>query len=160
MRDDTQKGPQLLAGLLAGITNSQGWRQQLDTHSLFLHWESIVDPTINTHARPLKIVGNVLWLEITNSAWMQQLQFQKIQLLETVNKTLRLSHLTDIRFILASDRPSENQARPTVRFTQPSPAAQDSFQQQLAGIEDEKIRDSLMSLWYLSHSCQRNNYEL
>jgi predicted nucleic acid-binding Zn ribbon protein len=160
MRDDTQKGPQLLAGLLAGITNAQGWRQQLNTHSLFLHWESIVDTTINTHAKPLKIVGNVLWLEITNSAWMQQLQFQKIQLLETVNKTLRLSHFTDIRFILASDRPSETQARPTVRFTQPSPAAQDSFQQQLAGIEDEKIRDSLMSLWYLSHSCQRNNYEL
>jgi hypothetical protein len=156
MRDDNQKGPQLLAGLLTGITHAQGWRQQLDSHSLFLHWDTIVDTTITTHARPLKIVGSVLWLEITNSAWMQQLQFQKIQLLETVNKTLRLSHLTDIRFTLADNRHTETQARPTVRFTQPSPAAQDSFQQQIASIEDEKIRDSLMSLWYLSHSCQRN----
>jgi predicted nucleic acid-binding Zn ribbon protein len=156
MRDDTQKGPQLLAGLLAGFTNAKGWRQQLDTHSLFLHWDSIVDPTINTHARPLKIVGNVLWLEISNSAWMQQLQFQKLQLLETVNKSLRLSPLTDIRFTLASDNPPETQGQPAVRFVQPSLAEQNSFQQQLAGIKDEKIRDSLMSLWYLSHSCLRN----
>ena len=155
MKDDGHKGPQSVSTLLSRITNEQGWRQQLDTHSLFLHWDKLVDKTISVHARPLKIVGNVLWLEVANSAWMQQLQFQKIQLLEIVNKSLRLSRLEDIRFTLSDNKP-ETRSKPTVHFIQPSLAAQDSFQKQIAGIEDEKIREALMSLWYQSHSCQRS----
>ena len=154
MKDDGHKGPQSVSSLLFRITNEQGWRQQLDTHSVFLHWDKLVDKTTSTHARPLKIVGNVLWLEVTNSAWMQQLQFQKIQLLELVNKSLRLSRLEDIRFTLSDNNP-EARSKPTVHFIQPSLAAQDSFQKQIADIEDEKIREALMSLWYQSHSCQR-----
>ena len=154
LKDDGHKGPPSVSTLLARITNEQGWRQQLDTHSLFLHWDKLVDKTTSTHVRPLKIVGNVLWLEVANSAWMQQLQFQKIQLLELVNKSLRLSRLEDIRFTLSDNKP-EARSKPTVHFIQPNPAAQDSFQKQIAGIEDEKIREALMSLWYQSHSCQR-----
>ena len=154
MKDDGHKGPQSVSTLLSRITNEQGWRLQLDTHSLFLHWDKLVDKTTSTHARPLKIVGNVLWLEVANSAWMQQLQFQKIQLLEIVNKSLRLSRLEDIRFTLSDNKP-ETRNKPTVHFIQPSLAAQDSFQKQIAGIEDEKIREALMSFWYQSHSCQR-----
>ena len=156
MSNNGHKEPQILSTLLSGITKEQGWQQQLDLHSLFLHWDKLVDKTTSTHARPLKIVGNVLWLEIANSAWMQQLQFQKVQLLEALNKTFRLSRLEDIRFTLTSSDKTEERTKQTVRFIQPSPAAQDAFQQQIAGIEDEKIRESLMSLWYLSHSCQRN----
>jgi predicted nucleic acid-binding Zn ribbon protein len=155
MKDDGHKGPQSVSALLSRITSEQGWRQQLDTHSLFLHWDKLVDKSTSTHARPLKIVSNVLWLEVANSAWMQQLQFQKIQLLELVNKSLRLSRLEDIRFTL-SDKKKEARKQPTVHFIQPSPAAQESFQKQIAGIEDEKIREALMSLWYQSHSCQKS----
>ena len=156
MKDNGHKEPESVSTLLSKITSEQGWRQQLDTHSLFLHWDKLVDKTTSTHARPLKIVGNVLWLEIANSAWMQQLQFQKVQLLEIVNNSLRLSRLEDIRFILTNSDQTVERNKQTVRFIQPSPAAQDSFQKQIAGIEDEKIRDALMSLWYLSHSCQRS----
>ena len=156
MKDNGHKDPQSISTLLSRITSVQGWRQQLDTHSLFLHWDKLVDQTISTHARPLKIVGNVLWLEIANSAWMQQLQFEKIQLLEIINKSLRLSRLEDIRFTLSNNNKTEDRHKPTVHFIQPSPAAQNSFQQQIAGIEDEKIREALMSLWYQSHSCRRS----
>ncbi len=155
MKDNGHKGPQSVSTLLSRITNEQGWRQQLDTHSLFLHWDKLVDKTTSTHARPLKIVNNVLWLEIANSAWMQQLQFQKVQLLEIVNNSLRLSRLEDIRFVLTNSDQTVERNKQTVHFIQPSPAAQESFQKQIAGIEDEEIRESLMSLWYQSHSCQR-----
>lgn len=155
MKINGHNDPQDLAALLPGISNRQGWRQQLDIHSIFLNWEKLVDPSTSAHARPLKIVNNVLWLEIANSAWMQQLQFQKIQLLETLNKTFRLSRLEDIRFTLTNGHETVERVQPTIHFIQPSAAARESFEQQIALIEDEKVRDSLMSLWYLSHSCQR-----
>ncbi len=148
--------PRNVASLLSGISNKQGWRKQLDIHSIFLHWDKLVDTDTSVHARPLKILHNVLWLEISNSAWMQQFQFQKIHLLEILNKSLRLSRLEDIRFTLSNSHKTVEPAKQTVHFVQPSPAAQDCFQKQISTIEDEKIRDSLMSLWYLSHSCQKS----
>jgi predicted nucleic acid-binding Zn ribbon protein len=158
MRDKSHKDPhepQGISTLLSGMARDQGWQLQLDRHSLFLHWNTLVDKSTCAHAQPLKIVGNVLWLEVANSAWMQQLQFQKIPLLETLNTTLRLSRLEDIRFTLVDHEKAKEQNKQKVRFMQPNPAAREAFEKQIAGIEDEKIRDSLMSLWYLSHSCQK-----
>lgn len=156
MRDNSHKDPQIVSTLLSGMAKNQGWQQQLDRHSLFLHWDTLVDKSTHAHAHPLKIVGNVLWLEVANSAWMQQLQFQKILLLEILNKTLRLSQLEDIRFTLIDKLKAEEQNKQAVRFIQPSPTAQDAFEKQIASIEDEGIRNSLMSLWYISHSCQKS----
>ncbi|MBV5305365.1 MAG: DUF721 domain-containing protein [Desulfobulbaceae bacterium] len=155
----TLAGPkklEALATLLPKITNEQGWQKQLDSHRLFLLWDTLVDATTRTHTRPVKIENGVLWLEVPNSAWMQQFQFQKIPLLETLNGTLRLSRLTDIRFILSDSRTSRKPVEPKVSFIQPNPAARDAFHQQIAAIEDDTIRDALMSLWYQSHSCQRD----
>ena len=157
MRFQNPKDPQSLSILLGGIARGQGWQQQLDRHSLFLHWDTLVDKSTSTHAQPLKIIGNVLWLEVENSAWMQQLQFQKIPLLEVLNTTLRLSRLEDIRFTLIDRQKAKEQNRQTVHFVQPSPTARDAFEIQIGGIEDATIRKSLMSLWYLSHSCRRIN---
>jgi len=156
MKNNGHNDPQNIATLLSGMTDEQGWRKQLDLHSLFLHLDKLVDTSTSAHARPLKIVNNILWLEIANSAWMQQLQFQKISLLEILNKTLRLSRLEDIKFTLINSHKTEEPNKQTVHFIQPSPAAQESFEKQIAIIEDEKIRDSLMSLWYLSHSCRKS----
>lgn len=156
MTQSGPKKPQALANLLPKIACEQGWQQQLDSHRLFLHWNTLVDTTTSTHARPLKIVGNVLWLEVANSAWMQQLQFQKIQLLETLNETLRLSRLADIRFTLADDSKTKEPDKPKVSFTQPNAAARDAFHEQISTVENETIRDALMSLWYQSHSCRRS----
>lgn len=147
--------PQSLASLLPRITNEQGWQQQLDSHRLFLIWDTLVDPATSAHARPLKIVGNVLWLEVANSAWMQQLQFEKIRLLDTLNATLRLSRLADIRFTLADSSKPKGPDKPRVSFTQPDAAEREAFREQVATVENETIRDALMSLWYQSHSCRR-----
>jgi predicted nucleic acid-binding Zn ribbon protein len=146
---------QSLAALLPQITHEQGWQKQLDSHRLFLRWDTLVDPTTRTHAQPVKIENSVLWLEVDNSAWMQQFQFQKIPLLETLNAALSLSRLTDIRFILSDCHGDRKPMVPKVSFIHPDPADCDVFYEQISSIEDDTIRDALMSLWYQSHSCQR-----
>jgi predicted nucleic acid-binding Zn ribbon protein len=156
MNTNNRKDLQAISALLPRVARQQGWQRQLDRHSLFLHWDALVGQPISSHAHPLKIVNNVLWLEIANSAWMQELQFQKLQLLETLNKTLRVSRLKDIRFTLADSDTSKERPEPSVHFSRPAPAATEAFQHQIASIEDEKIRDALMNLWYQSHSCRRS----
>ncbi len=149
--------PQSLATLLSGITSRQGWQPQLNNHRLFLHWDRLVDVATSAHARPIKIVRGILWIEVANSAWMQHLQFQKVQLLEAINGSQHFSRLTDIRFTLAIENKAEPSApKATVCFVQPPLAAREAFQQQISDIKDEKIREALMGLWYQFNSCQKS----
>ena len=74
-----------VADILPSLVRQNGWEVQLDLHSVFGNWVELVDPETAGHCRPLKIRQGILWLEVENSAWLQQLRFQKYQLLETIN---------------------------------------------------------------------------
>jgi len=140
----------------AGLINEKNWRQKFDQHRVFPAWDQLVDGDTAAHARPLKVVKNVLWLEVDNSAWMQQLQFQKIVLLETLNDFLQHSRFSDIRFTLATpDDTPRPKKEAVVRFVPPPTDEIERFREQISFIEDEPIRESLMRLWYLAHACQK-----
>ncbi len=148
--------PPSLATQLSGIASRRGWQSQLHRHRLFLCWDRLVGTEISAHARPVRIVRDVLWIEAANSAWMHHLQLQKILILEEINSAQPASPLADIRLTLAvEEKRAASLPSATVRFHQPSPAARESFQSQIAGIKDEKIRESLMGLWYQFNSCQK-----
>jgi len=142
---------------LPGIMRDKGWEYKLDQHRVFIDWPGLVDEETGAHATPLKVVKDVLWLEVENSSWMQQLQYQKYYLLETLNGYLKRAHFSDIRFVVASEKKKAVQKKePKIRFVPPSPAEVERFKQQITSIEDEQIRESLMRLWYLSQACRKN----
>jgi predicted nucleic acid-binding Zn ribbon protein len=150
-------GTQRLGGTFAGIIRDRQWDYKFDQHRIFPRWQSLVDPDTAAHSRPLKVVKDVLVLEVDNSAWMQQLRFQKLHLLELLNSQLGIARFSDIRFTLRGKEP-EQQGRPaaTVRF-EPPPADQvAAFKEQIEIIEDEASRESLLRLWYLAHACRRD----
>ena len=152
-----KKELQNLADLLPGVSRNQGWSEQLALHQVFLHWEKLVDVDTARHAVPLKITGRTLWLEVENSAWLQQLQYQKPLLLDSLNKGLKRGKLDDIRLVLAVSaegrRQGEGAAKP--RYVRPPAAEQQAFARLLETIDDEEAREALMRFWYLSHACRR-----
>ena len=151
-----KKQPTNLTGTLPEIMREKGWERKLDQHRIFVDWELIVDETTALHSRPLKVVKDVLWLEVENSSWMQQLQYQKIMLLDSLNEYLRISRFSDLRFSIEEKKKiAKQEETPSVRFVPPSPELVEQFEKQISFIEDEKTRDSLMRFWYLSHSCRR-----
>jgi hypothetical protein len=155
-RKSSYQGSEQLGGTLSGIIRDHQWDYKFDQHRIFSNWSTLVDPEVAAHARPLKVVKDVLVLEVDNSAWMQQLRFQKLQLLELLNGRLHIARFSDIRFTLRGKEP-EQQSRPavSVRF-EPPPADQiAAFKKQIEIIEDEAVRESLLRFWYLSHACRR-----
>ena len=152
-----RKQPTDLSGTLPEILRDKGWERKLDQHRVFMDWERLVDAEVSSRARPLKVVRDVLWLEVENSAWMQQLQFRKIELLEIINEYLQVSNFTDLRFCMQEKRKEETrEEKPKVRFVPPPAEQIDKFEKQVGFIEDEKTRDALIRFWYLSQSCQRD----
>jgi hypothetical protein len=155
-KNSKEKGQESLAAALPGLIRDKGWKKQLDLYSVFLKWDKIVDRTTAQHARPLKIVRNIFWVEVDNSSWMHQLQFQKVQILESLNTALASSCLKDIKFILAEKAEDHRQEREIkVTFAPVDPIELKAFENQAALIGDEKIRDSLVRLWYMSKACLR-----
>ena len=151
-----RKQPTKLTGTLPEIMRDKGWERKLDQHRVFVDWERLVDSDISSHARPLKVVRDVLWLEVENSAWMQQLQFRKIELLEIMNEYLDVSKFSDVRFCLEEKTKEVRKEKEyKVRFVPPASDQIEKFEKQVSFIEDEKTRDALIRYWYLSQSCQR-----
>ncbi|MEE4240711.1 MAG: DUF721 domain-containing protein [Desulfopila sp.] len=147
---------QNLSGILPEVVRHKGWAVKLDLHSIFPIWEKVVGEEIADCSRPLKIVKNVLWLEVENSTWMQQLQFEKCRMLDAINACLKISKIKDIKFLLPR-RDNEPPVRklPEIVFVSPDPEELRKFEEQVGVISDEAIRESLVRLWYLSKACRR-----
>lgn len=144
-----------VAKVLSEVTRHQGWNVKLDMHSFFPKWKNIVDEDVASCSKPLKITKDTLWLEVENSTWMQQLQFEKLRILEAINATLKLSKIKDIRFVLPHHSEEQKQERgPGLRYVPPDSAELEKFERQVSIIEDEASRQALVRLWYLAKSCK------
>lgn len=144
-----------MGNILPGLLRDRGWETQLELHSIFPNWRRVVQDDAGKYAVPLKIVKGTLWLEVENSAWLQQFQFQKISLLDSINGFLKNSSIRDIRFVLPSGKEKQDAPREKVQFKAPARDEVKQFEEQVAFIEDKDIRDSLVQLWYLSKACVR-----
>jgi len=149
-----------ISQLIPNLLQDRGWEVQLDLHSIFPRWKELVGDEMSEYAQPLKIDRGVLWLEVANSSWLQQLQYEKMELLDTLNSCFRLSSLKDIKMVLPKGRdgmakPSTQESAPAIRFVKPSEEKIAAFQQQVECIADEKCREALMQFWYLAQACKR-----
>lgn len=155
MRKKDRKQP-AVAEILPHLIRESGWEMQLDLHSVFASWQKIADPEVADHCRPLKIRRGVLYIEVENSAWLQQLRFQKYHLLDLINTTLKQSSIQDIKLILPEKKDERKVVKiPGVHFVSPPPEAVAAFERQISFIDDEKCREALLRFWYLAHACKR-----
>ena len=149
-----------VAAVLPTLMRERGWEKQLDLHSIFPRWQELVGGEVSDHAHPLKIVRGTLWMEVENSSWLQHLQYQKIELLDLLNQSLRLTRLSDIKMILpVGKKKSAKEPEPSVSFVRPDEGKIAAFEQQVSCIADEKCREALMQFWYLSHACKTKDRE-
>ncbi len=156
MRSGGRKKASPITGVLPGVVRGKGWEEKLDMHSFFPIWKKVVSENAVACSRPLKIVKDILWLEVENSTWMQQLQFEKMQLLDDINATLKISRIRDIKFVLAlDDAEPQPKKKADIAFMPPDPDDLKKFEEQASAIEDEVIRESLIRLWYLTKACRR-----
>jgi hypothetical protein len=146
-----------LGSLLTGVFQKKNWQRRLGLHQVFLFWDKIVETEIAAHAQPKVIKGDVLWLKVSDSVWMQHLQFEKLSLLDKVNNRLakiaaddidKPLRISDIRFDI-----SRTSLKAVVPETDSKPppvvdaARLAEFDQLLTGVSDPKLKESMRRLW-------------
>ena len=158
IRDDMREKTKIqVASILPGVLRDRGWQAQMELHAIFLHWANVVDESVSSHCQPLKIVKGVLWIEVENSVWLQQLQFQKVSVLKSINNFYGEKKIRDVRFVLPQLSLQAQAKEHSVRFAAPPPEELKQFEEQACCIEDEATRNALVRFWYLSKACVRED---
>jgi len=70
------------------------------TYSIWRAWEEIVGEAVAGQTQPRVIRNKILFIDVSHSTWIQQLQFLKPTLLEKINAFLGETQIQDIRFKL------------------------------------------------------------
>ncbi len=145
--------PEDIGSLLKKMLGTRKWQSRIEQHAVFTFWDDAVGTDISARAQPSYISGGVLWLQVTDSVWMQQLHLQKILLLDIINAKLGSSMITDIRFHLNTTLPEKKGAKTDRRISRPvHKEKMEEFKKTLVGIKDEDIKASLLSLWIKSQT--------
>jgi hypothetical protein len=100
------KKPQSLRSILEKTLKNLEIDIPLKTYSIFGAWNEIVGESVGVQTQPRSIRNRILFIDVSHSTWMQQLQFLKPTLLEKVNSFLGEPLIQDIRFKLGKISPT------------------------------------------------------
>ena len=145
--------PAAIKDLLARVFRKKKWQRRLQLHAVFRYWDEIVGTDISGRARPACLRGSVLWVEVADSIWMQQLHLQKLILLDLINRRLGVAGIYDIRFKLNSELDCSRPAAQAPKSVSPPDERQlEEFERHLAPLRDEDIKNCLRRLWAKFHT--------
>ena len=145
--NDTHK-PVEISRLLSTVFENRKWRSKLELHRVFEFWNKTVGKEIAAVAQPYLIRGHILWVKVRDSIWMQQLHFQKMLLLENINKQLVNEKFSDIHFQLDSSlsapmEPETEKQKPVFLDKK----QEQEFDKLISPLENDDLKASLKSLW-------------
>jgi hypothetical protein len=70
----------------------------LEDIKLWKLWDGIVGAEIASHARPSSIKKGILVVKVSDSVWLQELEFRAHEIIERINSALQREAIKKIRF--------------------------------------------------------------
>jgi hypothetical protein len=152
--------PVEISRLLSAVFQNKKWHSKLELHRIFEFWNSTVGREIAAIAQPSLIRGQVLWVKVTDSIWMQQLHLQKILLLKKINQQLHGEKISDIHFQLNSSLAPPPE--PEVKKVKPvllDKKEEQKFDTLISTLDNEDLKVSLKNLWVKMHTKEVKSQE-
>ena len=88
-----------IAGAIKKLIKKKGLEKGINQQKAVEVWEEVVGQKIKEHTEPLEVKFGVLTVKTTNPIWRQELQFQKNDIIKSINKKLIKATIKDVRFI-------------------------------------------------------------
>jgi hypothetical protein len=141
--------PQRLHSILEDTLKALEIDVPLKTYSILGAWSEIVGESVAEHSQPRSIRNRILFLDVSHSTWMQQLQFLKPTLLEKVNNFLGEPLIQDIRFKLGKISRTMPVSTKTYSLEDErlDKATMNRIENLLQEIDDKEVRKSLRDVF-------------
>ncbi len=75
----------------------QGLERGIREQDLFIRWEEIVGVAIARQAKPHRLRNGVLWLQVVDAVWRQELSLMRRELIAKINAALGEDLVKEIR---------------------------------------------------------------
>jgi hypothetical protein len=121
---------------------------RLDEYGVWPVWNDVVGKSIAQNAQPEKIRNGTLFVKVSSSVWMQQLQYMKEMIAEKLNGRLNADVVKNIFFVVgrvsADGFEEEPKPPPPPPHSEPAePSINEAF---LDSISDPEIRQAFKKL--------------
>lgn len=83
---------------IAEILSALPVNSRVKEYGLWKAWDRLVGPQVSKHCQPERLKDGILFLRVSSSVWMQQLQFMKSMILEMVNGCMGENAVRELRF--------------------------------------------------------------
>lgn len=142
--------PESAARAITNVLAFHGIADRVRAERLVTEWTELVGPKIAQRTRPDGVNDRVLWIEVATSAWLQELNLLRPQLLASLVERLGEPRLfDDLKFRLAGrrSRPPVVMPRPrALRVDKPLPppatgASRESIVREVAAVDDDELRE-------------------
>lgn len=148
-----------LSGTIESLLASRGLVSRLKEYRVLGAWDRAVGAVIAEHARPATIRGGKLTVIVDSSAWMQQLTLLRPEIIAKLNSVLGRPAVEAITLRIGEiERPARQEAdrRPLPEL---DASERKRVDEQVAGISDEGVRESLRHLMELDLRSRKRNKE-
>ncbi len=123
----------------------QGGR--LTEHGVWPIWNETVGTTIARNAQPEKIRNGTLFVKVSGSTWMQQLQYMKEMIADKLNQRLGKQVVKNIFFVVGRVNYEEAKTTALPSPSQPSSVVVERLDDEvLRSVNDPTLRQSLQRL--------------
>ena len=120
---------------------------RLDEYGVWPVWNDVVGNPIARNAQPEKIRNGTLFVKVSSSVWMQQLQFMKELITEKLNHRLGSQVVKNIFFVVGRiDADAVAGEDPPVARSMPEPPAPEIDEAFLNSLTDPDIRQAFVRL--------------
>jgi predicted nucleic acid-binding Zn ribbon protein len=90
---------QHIAGAIKNFLKKTGLEKAIAQQNALEVWSTVVGKNVAKNASAESIEHGILLVRVTTPAWRQELQFQKKEIINSINKELRQKIIKDIKFI-------------------------------------------------------------
>jgi hypothetical protein len=143
-------GAESAAHAIDNVLRLRGIADEVRGERVVTEWTDLVGPKIAQRTRPDGVNDRILWIEVATSAWLQELNLLKPQLLASIVERLGEPRLfDDLKFRLAGRRNRNAVIVPRGRPQLPpkplpppaSGAARESIVREVASVDDVELRE-------------------
>lgn len=96
-------GPDRVGELLGGLLRKWGVDREVARQGALERWEEVVGERIAGVTRPRSVSSGTLFVEVRSSAWMNELNLMRHELLRRLNAGQAEGRVERIVFVLAED---------------------------------------------------------
>jgi len=97
-----------IGAILNRFLAESGLEDQIQTANMLQLWAKTVGPAAASHTRALTIKEGTLYVEVDNSAWLQQLTYLKKCYIEKLNEQAGSRSIRNIHFKMANQELKPN----------------------------------------------------